>query len=137
MPTPKKIADLLFKYLRNELTEREHFELNNWRQESDTNEMKFKELTDLENIREIMKDYYSYKDKAWKKLLVKAPELGNGTVKKSPYWKELTAAALIAAILGVSLYILLNRRGKQHVSNQQISKIQDVPPGTNKAVLTL
>src|SRR6202035_3218237 len=113
MPTPKQIADLLFKYLRNELTERERLELNNWRQESDTNEIKFKELTDLENIREIMKDYYSYKDKAWKKLLANAPELKIGSVKKIPHWMKLSAAVVIAAIVGGSLYVLLYPTAKQ------------------------
>jgi transmembrane sensor len=138
MHSPQKIADLLFKQLRNELTEAERIELNVWRQESVENEKKFKELTDPQHLQALMQDFYSYKEKAWNKLLEKVPELRDAPLpmQRRPWWRWPAVAATILVIIGAGLYI------HYHTERQSIAKlsneiVNEVPPGTNKAILTL
>ncbi|HMH31598.1 MAG TPA: hypothetical protein VK543_01140, partial [Puia sp.] len=64
MREPDHIAELVFKYLREELSPEEQEELSAWRAETVTNEALFQKMTDLEEIREMMQAEH-YKKKTW------------------------------------------------------------------------
>jgi transmembrane sensor len=139
MQAPENIANLLFKWVRNELTFEEEMELKEWRESSPDNEALFIKLSDPDKLRGLMQDYYSYKEKAWNKLLDKAPELRGSQqlIKPGFRWKRLIAAASFLVIVAGGLYLLLRHPHEQLIAKQSKPLDKDIPPGTNKAILTL
>jgi ferric-dicitrate binding protein FerR (iron transport regulator) len=139
MKSPQQIADLIFKHLRNELTEAERIELNEWRQESPENQEKFTKLTDPQHLQALMQDFYSYKEKAWNKLLEKVPELRKASlhIQRRTWWRWPAVAAAILVIIGAGIYIQRQYTEKQLIAKHPNEIVNDVPPGTNMAILTL
>jgi transmembrane sensor len=145
MQAPNHIADLIFKQLRDELSPEEGTELTAWRQESQENEDIFQKLTDPQHVRKLMQGYYSRK-KSWEKILELAPELKPAANTTKIWRKPLSVAATvliifgIAAIIGIIAFNYLTQKNK---SGSPVAKIitdtlkNDLPPGSNKAILTL
>jgi transmembrane sensor len=138
MSDSEKIAELIFRYLRDELSEDQLRELNEWRESSPQNEQIFREETDLENIRSGLKEMYDNKDKVWQKILEKAPQAAIQPVHKRVYLRVWAAAAIFLIVLGCGMYILSHYASrKNELSNHQIPIKQDIPPGGNHATLVL
>ena len=75
MRPSEKIAELIFAYLRDELTPEQEQELAEWRSLSGENEQFFQEETDPENIRKAITELYEDKDIVWQKIRNKVPGL--------------------------------------------------------------
>ena len=67
MESPEKIADLLFKYLKDELSEEEKPTLQSWISSSRANRKLFNELNDSGKMVKVLKQL----DKAHKKMLAR------------------------------------------------------------------
>lgn len=138
MPSAENIAGLIFKFLRNEVSEAEKLALTEWRAASPENEERFRRLTGTEQIREMMSDYYSTKEKAWAKLLELAPELKPVVRPMStPIWRTVIAAAVIAAVSAIAIMLLKKSPAPTVATIPATSITTDIAAGTSKAILTL
>jgi transmembrane sensor len=75
MEASERIGELIFRYIRQELTVEEELELTAWVEESPENQRFFEEETDPVNIRKDITAMYHDKDLVYKKILEKHPEL--------------------------------------------------------------
>ena len=66
--SPQYMGKLIFKYITNQLTPRQEETLTAWRNLSPENEKFFQEETDLEHIRQRLKDHEESTTRIWKKL---------------------------------------------------------------------
>ena len=143
MPERDQIAELLFKYLRSELSHEDEIELNNWRK-AKNNEAIFQKLTDPEQVRELMKDLYSRRN-AWNKLLTLAPELKPDTVIRKIWWRSFSVAAAIFLFVGLTIMAgtFIFKPAKRNElpadtgKNKSKNLIDEVHTVSNKAILTL
>ena len=138
MQAPDRIAELLFKHIRQELTPAEQLELESWKMQSSENESLFKELVDEAHIHQMIKEIYPVKEAIWNKLVMKAPELGSSPVKKMK-WKKPLAVAAALVIICSGLYMYFHRQAGtiRELGDQPLVLKNDIAPGTNKAILTL
>lgn len=134
MWSPQHIASLILKYLKEELSDSERNELSRWRAESPANEQRFRELTSPGQLKELMRDYYSVKEHAWKQLMGKIPELAEVNRKNRVWQKLMIAATLFIAIsLVAALFIYRMPKGIRSIRAHQV--LADIPAGTSQAVL--
>lgn len=144
MHTSDHIADLIFKYIRDELSTQEELQLTNWRQESQDNEDIFSRLTNPENIKELLQGFYS-RDNTWRKLLEKAPELNPLPTAFIPRAKPFISAAAVVLLLGaittigfIANKIMSPNKQSVTIAVNKIDSLKDTyPAGTNKAMLIL
>jgi transmembrane sensor len=134
MMGPAEIGDLIFKYLRDELTAPEKKILQDWRDESVDNELMFLSQTDPDNIISDLKDYYKHKDAVWDRILEKAPELAVPPARKFPLLSMVAAAAVLFLIAGTGIYIFSKQ--KKALPAFVVSKPVTAPGGSH-AVLQL
>jgi transmembrane sensor len=138
MSDSEKIAELIFRYLRDELTEDQLRELNEWRKSSPQNEQIFREETDIENIRSGLKEMYDNQDPVWQKMLEKAPQIGVPGVRKRFFPGLWAAAAIFLALLCAGWYLLRHETPEKHnLSNRQTPVPKDISPGGHHATLIL
>jgi ferric-dicitrate binding protein FerR (iron transport regulator) len=137
--TIHRLSELSFKYLKEELSEEESVELNEFLNQSDANREFFDELTNQARINEDLEEYYKTDHNVVWDTVVKAnPELQRGTLISffRPTIKYAAAVILIAAL---GTYWVLRRTTNKTVAltetKEQISK--GVEPGQYKAKLTL
>ncbi len=138
MQAPDKIAELIFKHLREELTEDELLELEQWRMESAENESLFQTLLDKENIQRMLKGFYPDKEAAWNKLVKRVPELRSSPVRQMQWLRPVAAAVIVAVICcGVYLYFHWQAKKIPVLAGSTGEFKNDVAPGTDKAILQL
>lgn len=128
-----RMAELSARYTNNNLTENEKQELEKWIGRSDFNKKLFEDFIHEEKREQALERLQAYNlDAAWEKA--------KGQMKKRPsirLWWQSAAAVLILAI-GLMFFFWSNdKSGKQIAVSAQTEKANDVPPGGNKAVLTL
>jgi transmembrane sensor len=143
MQAPDHIADLLFKYLRNELSGEEEKQLSQWRHESERNEELFERLTDPDQVRELMQGLYSRK-RSWDKIIAQAPELKHSKVIRHEWKWPFSVAATVISILGITAVILavsFNYLSDKKKETKVVAAADTTRnyflPGTYKAILTL
>lgn len=131
------IATLIKKHIDNELTVEEQNILNIWLNQSNDNRLVFSELTNVYSLREALQEFYDFS-------LTHVGEKPVAVVRMHPSktnWIKyfLAAAVVIMAVCLVWLFAIKNRNGKLVAgTDTAIKKItSDIPPGSNKAVLTL
>jgi transmembrane sensor len=138
----KNIEELIAKYLRDELSERENAELQEWINASPANKAKFEELINSDRLIEKMRVWQegrSGKDRGWRRI---EQRLEGQPVKLwfRLQWTKVAATVLIL-ILGVTVWFWLRprERKKEQASMVQKSAVpaNDVTPGGFKAKLTL
>ncbi|HEX9512289.1 MAG TPA: FecR family protein [Puia sp.] len=146
----KRIGDLVVKYLLGTLAVTDQVELQEWRDQSPENEDSFLEMTNPENLVASLTLYdeaESEKEAGRIKLLEPdlpfvEPDLSqdNKVIKLRSFpWRPLVAAASFLLVILTSAAIWYTH----HSKNQGPKAIpiaaykNDVPPGGNKAVLTL
>lgn len=131
------IAMLIKKHLHNELTDDERRTLNNWIDESDENRKVFNEMTSEDTLQEAMQEFYDFT-----RTHVQGPSAAIVSIQPgNTNWIKyiLAAAVVLIAVSLVWLFTLNNRNGKQVAVTDTTTKktTSDIPPGSNKAVLTL
>ena len=136
------IALLIHRYLKEELNDEERRELENWKQQSETNRRIFERLTDDSYLLEAVSDGFKIdsNEVARQKIhtLIGADQLIIQAVKVKPIWPRLAVAAAILCLIAFSaVYIMRSNKGK----NGELAKVTNVKteiaPGTNKATLRL
>jgi ferric-dicitrate binding protein FerR (iron transport regulator) len=125
------LGQLIAKYMRNELSDQEKLQLDQWIQADTRNQELFKKLTD-EHLLNNELETFSVNDKAqaWKKI---RKGTGFKTRTGKPRWIAYAAAVVLLAALTITLNKRQDIKHPQNLANQY----KDLPPGTNKAVLTL
>lgn len=134
------IATLIKKYTRDELTESDRILLMNWISESDENHKVFNELVDEKSLRAALKELYLFEDKYMKNQPSKFSMMAGLGSNKTSWFKYIIAAACVIAVVCLAWLFLFNNKksDKRVAATIETNKaIQDIPPGGNKAVLTL
>ena len=132
-----RIAYLIAGFIRKNLTEAEHDELDAWVEASDENMILFEELTDEKNIEANL----AWMDKTGteknleltKKKVEFTPEHKN---LKSKKWFYSIAASVIVLIAAFGIYKIINNKQRKQASIAKIDQTE-IQPGGNKATLTL
>jgi len=130
------LGKLIAKYLRQELTELEQDQLEQWLQSDEHNQELFSKLTDQTIIDSELETFETNnKDKAWKNI-VKKTGFKSATRKSAATkpWPAYAAAIIILIALGITLTRYRNTPGEQKMA---VKPQKDLLPGSNKAILTL
>ena len=145
-----KIAGLIIKYHREELSEEESLELRVWCAQSQTNQVLFDRLSDPQFVKDSIKelpDIKSLKKAGWQQVMAvieaedpgfraAAPVIAVRRIKWTRYFMAASVAGLLA--MGAWLYIKHQSVVRTNTSLEIASNIKnDVAPGGNKAILTL
>jgi transmembrane sensor len=135
------VAQLIHKYLKEEISEEELQELKDWQQQSAGNRRIFQKLTDDEYLLQAVTSHYKI-DSDQTALLkinsrIDADLQPNSTVRMKPIWLRLTVAAAILVVLATSAVYILRRNHQDPEVTQSTHPTQDIVPGSNKASLKL
>lgn len=129
----------MFRYLRNELTADQQQQLDEWRKASPENEEFFRQQTDLEKMRDNLKEMNDHKDAVWQKIVDRSPEFAAPPVRKINFqivWAAAIAALLLIFTVGPALYRSVTQ-GKKEQRVSPISVTADIPAGSPRAMLVL
>ena len=133
-------AELILKFLRNELTVAEKAELDTWLSEGEANRKLFNELTDEATVQSeinLMEQFPA--NGAWEVIAAKtvhAPKPVNSIRKMQPWY--FMAAAAFLLIASVTVFQLWNKQTvKTESVKTELEKASSIAPGTNKALLTI
>ncbi|GAB3891061.1 DUF4974 domain-containing protein [Larkinella knui] len=131
-----KQGELIVKYLKGELNDREKEELDQWIAQSAHNQTLFEKLTEEDNLTLQLERFTpSGKEEAWERIVA---ETGRKSTEKTTYigirWMRYAAAALVLVVSGLLVYRFTH---KPAVVSPVVQRHSDFVPGTNKAVLTL
>jgi transmembrane sensor len=135
----ERIAQLVVKHLRGELTDDENQELQAWIYQSKENELAFEKATDPENLKEGLRREFEKEEKIIDQLKSEIEsEEGVISIKARQKWYRYGAAAAIIVLLGVgTFFIFFNKAEKQSVV-VKVPEVKDVKaPETNKAMIVL
>lgn len=128
-----RIAYLIAGYIRSTLSDKEKDELDNWITQSDANMELFAELTDKNNIEAALEERGSYNSEA------AIARLKEKITTEKPTARRRTIRMMYAVAAAVSILLVLfivSRYSHTGAPAKIIAARQDVPPGTDKAVLT-
>lgn len=115
--------------LKEQLTDAESAELQQWKAASGYNEELWEQVTDPDLLgKELGHLYESDKDRLWEKVLQ------HRQPRTVPFRKWFRYAAAIVLIAGAATWLWVSQRPEQEVKTAQQF---EVLPGSNKAVLTL
>jgi transmembrane sensor len=138
-----RIAALVEKYLRKELSSEEQAELDAWLVEGNENKALFQQLTDEAQLLERLRIYDHVSGEAmWEKTMSKIEPGAKVVVvsfpkKKIGWWKYAAAAVMIGV---VATYISTRDNASEQTAEKQQETLpvvnDEVVPGGNYAVLT-
>jgi transmembrane sensor len=143
MKHSKEISRLLFKYLQGTLTVKEAIALEQWKQQSEENQLFFDKLSNtsiasqrFETEEALPKNL---EDRIFSKISMQIPELQGKVVKMRRHWWKYAASAAAVLVLSVSGIFLLTRpRPEQNISKVEKIEQHDVAaPEENYATITL
>jgi ferric-dicitrate binding protein FerR (iron transport regulator) len=83
MKQSERMAVLLFLHARMEISDREEMELTNWRKKSPENEKLFQEISNPEQVRQMMTEYYRERDRGLEKLKAHFPFLAGANLYRA------------------------------------------------------
>jgi transmembrane sensor len=132
-------AEILFRYLKDELSEDEIKLLNEWANQSQENRALLDEVRDRETL---LSDFRVFTEKNWETAFERLSETGvvfNQVVpiKQRSYRRYLVAAAVFLSV-AVGTYIFVIDRKKLIIADKENTvEVTDVSPGQYKARLTL
>jgi transmembrane sensor len=139
----KRIASLIIKQWRGELTVEETIELEQWAGENQSNRDLLQQLTHDETLRQELITYYeaeNAKETVWKKIegaTLEATPVISFPVQHTKKYRYLAAAVTTAAILTTVAYFWLQNKSRPVATPIAQTTINDVQPGGNKAILKL
>jgi transmembrane sensor len=139
------IAQLIHKYLKEECSEEELQQLQDWQQQSEHNRRIFNRLTDDEYLLQAVADHYKIDpdEVALEKInaRIDAEEQAKDTAEKAGnvrwIWPRLSVAAAILVLLATSTIYILHKNQQGPGITQSMPANQDVAPGGYKATLQL
>lgn len=142
MDKSEAIAHILHKlHGTGSLTPEEQDALSAWLKESPEHEVIFQSLLDeslaLSDLQEFMALDVS---SSWNKIVVATTVAAHETSVLQPkktYWKRYLAAATLAGLVGAGAWLWSGRHITNPVDSSMQQPMNDIPPGGNKAVLTL
>lgn len=129
-----RVARLIAGYIRGTLSKSEHRELDDWVAASDENMQLFERLTDEKNIEEATQWMESIEtEKALQekkaKMVFKRPR------EAIRFWRYAVAASIIITA-GILIYVFRDSNNEKK-NNVVATNSTDLPPGSDKATLTL
>jgi transmembrane sensor len=138
-----RLKALILKHLREELTPSEQDELQHWINHSEENRELFGQLTDPDKLRKNMQEFHEARATIWNRIDLQVGEekaarkadTSHTTRTKRRIWAYAAAASLLLLSTGVYLWQL--RSSGSAKSANIAGSLQDIPPGGNKASLTL
>jgi transmembrane sensor len=140
----KRIASLIVKQYRGELTVEESIELEQWANESAANRELLQQLTNDETLRRELITYYEAeesKEAVWKKIDAATSETTQVipvSVQRTGKYKYLAAAVTVGAVLTTVVYFWSqNKPAPTNATPVAKATVNDVLPGGNKATLKL
>lgn len=140
----KRIASLIIKQYRGELTVEESIELEQWANESAANRELLQQLTNDETLRQELITYFEAeesKEAIWKRIDAATSETTQivpVSVQRHGKYKYLAAAVTVGAVLTAIAYFWSQNKPAS-TTNIHVAKaaVNDVLPGGNKAILKL
>ncbi|HMF73224.1 MAG TPA: FecR domain-containing protein [Flavitalea sp.] len=131
------ISVILTNYLKGTITDREQRQLDEWLNESPDHAAFFQQINDPQTMGALLEKMDNYDDAfIWNKILERRRIISSGSHRVF-YFPRWMWAAAIFLILGSCVYLYFTNKTNTAVEGSQISKTHDVPPGGNKAILTL
>jgi transmembrane sensor len=143
-----RLKALILKHLREELTSSEQDELQHWINHSEENRELFGQLTDPDKLRKNMQEFHEARATIWDKIDLQVAEekaaresdtretdTSDTPRTKRRIWAYAAAASLL--LLSTGIYLLQLRSSGPATSANIAGGLQDIPPGGNKASLTL
>jgi len=131
------MEDILFKYLKGELTPAEQVELDQWLSSSANNKILFDQLNDQKWMSAELEKMEGYDAKErWNELKQRC---GIGEVPiRNLFWKRIAVAASILLIIGLGSYFLFFNNKSTDDGQPTIAKQDDIiAPTVTKAMVTL
>jgi transmembrane sensor len=140
----KRIASLIIKQYRGELTVEESIVLEQWANESAANRELLQQLTNDETLRQELITYFEAeesKEAIWEKIDAATSETTQIvplSVHRAGKYKYLAAAVTVGAVLTAIAYFWSQNKPAS-TNNIPVAKaaVNDVLPGGNKAILKL
>jgi ferric-dicitrate binding protein FerR (iron transport regulator) len=135
----QEISALIIKHLKGVLSPAEQQQLDVWLSASPENRALFNELTDEQQMNEVLATYTEDKKAIWSKIIEQAPELHETPVYRMR-WARYAAVAAVLLLLTVGTWYYYNTRGKEPdiaKSIQSPYKNDVAAPQSNHATLTL
>jgi ferric-dicitrate binding protein FerR (iron transport regulator) len=136
-PKAQRIIYLISRYIDGTIDFAELQELDSWRKEKPGNEVLFKELIDKQNQDQAISEMQSYDTKGSLEKIKQTIQKNKAKRKVIPLlWQKLLAVACITVLIGVLIFFY-NEHTKIDPNVLLKPHPQYIPPGTNKAILTL
>lgn len=132
-------SDLIFKYLKGELTEQEQTELDNWTERSEANRALFSELTNPGTLNPLLTEIYRNDGKsAYRRLSRRlfSSRLGILTMLRDNWY--YAAAAVLLPVAAVLIYFSIPVKPQPFAKDDKPASAApaDIPPGKDYAILT-
>ena len=139
----KRIASLIIKQWRGELTVEETIELEQWAGESQSNRELLQQLTHDETLRQELINYYeaeNAKDAVWKKIdhaTIEITPVIPFPVQHTKRYRYLAVAVTTAAVITSVAYFWLQNKLSPATRPVAQTATNEILPGGNKAMLKL
>lgn len=136
----QRIATLILRNLRQELTDEERTELFEWIESSEENQQLFSELSDEDSLRNALHEFYQSEQDVWNKVLTGIQEqVPVARVRRMRPWR-FVAAASVTILIAAGAYWWLGNKSVEKPANDVVVavKLEDVKaPTGNHSTLTL
>jgi transmembrane sensor len=135
----QRIATLILKNLRDELTPEEHAELHAWVNASPDHEKLFGELTDEDSLRNALQEFYESDETIWNKILKGIQEEPVVPVRRIRIWRYVAAACITILVVAGIAWWFTNKSNDFIAKTPALAvKLEDiVAPTGNNSTLTL
>jgi transmembrane sensor len=132
----ERVGYLIASFIKGTLSPLERKELDAWILASDKNEQLFDELTKEENIEKTMEWYAGInEEKAYQRI---KKRIGFKPQKRKVVSVSfISVAASVLLIVGIAAFFLWQKNQEAGKDAHPVALSQDLPPGSNKAILTL
>jgi transmembrane sensor len=136
----QRIAELILRDLKDELSVEERIELEKWINESDENRMLHSELTTEDSLRTALQELYESDKNVWEKIEEGIQEAPAAPVREIRPWRYLGAASAIL-LLTAGIFWLFNNNAKDFIARiplpVTVSLDSIIAPVGNNSSLTL
>lgn len=135
----QRIATLILKNLRDELTPDEHAELFAWVNASPENEELFAELTNEDSLRDALQESYQSDETVWEKIMAGIEEESVVPVRKIRVWRYVAAACVTILVVAGIAWWFTDKSNHLIANTPALAvKLEDiVAPVGNNSTLTL
>ncbi|OFY43856.1 MAG: hypothetical protein A2X18_13170 [Bacteroidetes bacterium GWF2_40_14] len=136
MKEPQKIADLIIKFLHNNLDTEEKAILDEWLSKSEKNRLMFERIKNRDYIKEKLSTFNQIDpEHLWDKIIHRIPYQKRLLLNSRNWYRH--AAAAIIFITGASVLLYNSYQHVKMTAQADILRNHDLLPGGNRATLTL